>query len=423
MQTTTKYSDKTNTGHLRPRELEAVYAISHAVATSQTIETALEDVTKIARPVFIFDNIILYLPSSNDLLEPIYAKVVGRGQSSDGDLAWGESIASHVFITAQTLLRQEEQDGWQANRLKKRFFLGLPLRMGETTMGVLVFGRFGGPEYTAEQINLAEFIAVHIAQLLGHKQLVDQVAKLEAERQLDRLQHDFIATVSHELCTPLGFIKGYATTLLREDTNWDAETTHEFLEYIDEETDKLRELIDNLLDSSRLQSGTLRLHFQTVRLDSLLRDICLRVGSSIESNPFKLDFAKSNVRCMADPGRLAQVIDNLLSNALKYAPGTPITIYLDASLDKAYIEVKDRGPGIAPEHIQHLFKRFYRVPSSSTSVRGTGLGLFICRQIIRAHKGEITVKSVLGEGTTFHIVLPLTQAKPSTSLSLEEKPT
>jgi signal transduction histidine kinase len=420
MQTTTKYKDQTNTGHLRPRELEAVYAISHAVATSQTIESALEDITKIARPVFIFDTILLYLPSSSDMLEPVYAKVIGRGQSSDGDLAWGEAIAKHVFTTAQTLLRQEEQEGWETNRLKQRFFLGLPLRLGETTMGVLVFGRFGGPPYTAEQINLAEFIAVHIAQLLGHKRLVEQIVKLEAERRLDRLQHDFIATVSHELCTPLGFIKGYATTLLREEISWDEETTREFLVYIDEEADKLRELIDNLLDSSRLQSGTLRLHFQPVRLDSLLRDICVRVSSSTDSNPIRLDFAKSNVRCMADAGRLAQVIDNLLSNALKYAPGSPITIYLDASLDKAFIEVKDKGPGISEEHIQHLFKRFYRVPDSSASVRGTGLGLFICRQIIRAHGGEISVKSTLGEGTTFHVVLPLTQVKPATSLSLEE---
>ena len=423
MQTTTRYKDKTNTGHLRPRELEAVYAISHAVATSQTIESTLEDITKIARPVFIFDTIVLYLPTKNDVLEPAYVRVVGRGQSSDGDLAWGEAIANHVFTTAQTLLRQEEQEGWQTNRLKQRFFLGLPLRLGETMMGVLVFGRFGGPPYTTEQINLAEFIAVHIAQFLGHKQLVDQIAKLEAERRLDRLQQDFIATVSHELCTPLGFIKGYATTLLRDDASWDVETTREFLGYIDEEADKLRELIDNLLDSSRLQSGTLKLHFQPIRLDALLREICLRVAASNQKNSIRLDFAKSNVRCMADPGRLAQVIDNLLNNAIKYAPGSPITIYLDASLDKAFIEVKDSGPGISQEYIEHLFKRFYRVPDGNTSIRGTGLGLFISRQIIRAHGGEISVKSTLGEGTIFHIVLPLTQVKPPTSLSLQEKST
>jgi two-component system, OmpR family, sensor histidine kinase VicK len=192
------------------------------------------------------------------------------------------------------------------------------------------------------------------------------------------------------------------------------------LSYIDEEADKLRELIDNLLDSSRLQSGTLPLHFQPIRLDTLLRDISLHVQSGNGSLPLKLDFAKSNIRCQADPRRLAQVFNNLISNALKYAPDSPVTIYLDATVDQAFIEVKDMGPGIAPEHVEHIFKRFYRVLDGNTSVRGTGLGLFICRQIIQAHGGEINVRTVLGKGTTFQIILPLNQPNADTSFSLQE---
>jgi signal transduction histidine kinase len=411
---------KTKTGHLRPKELEAVYEISRAVAKSLNLDVALEEVIRISRPVFIFDTIILYIKSEHGALEMIYAKVIGRGQSSDGDLSWGEAFAHHVLSTSQTLLRNEQVEGWQMDRLNQRFFLGLPLDLGNEPMGVLVFGRFGGPPYKPEQIHLAEFIALHISQFLGHKQLVEQVSRLEAERRLDRLQHDFIATVSHELCTPLGFIKGYATTLLRDDAQWDDETRQEFLSYIDEEADKLRELIDNLLDSSRLQSGTLPLHFQPIRLDTLLRDISLHVQSGNGPLPLKLDFAKSNIRCQADPRRLAQVFNNLISNALKYAPDSPVTIYLDATVDKAFIEVKDKGPGIAPQHVEHIFKRFYRVLDGNTSVRGTGLGLFICRQIIQAHGGEINVRTVLGEGTTFQIILPLNQPNADTSFSLQE---
>ncbi len=412
--------EKTNTGQLRPRELEAVYAISQAVAKSLNLDLALDAIVHIARPVFIFDTIILYLKSGNGALEMTYAKVIGRGQSSDGDLAWGETVANHVLTTSQTLLRNEELEGWEHDRLSQRFFLGLPIRPENETVGTLVFARFGGPPYKAEQIHLAEFIALHISQLLEHNHLVDHVSRLEAERRLDRLQHDFIATVSHELCTPLGFIKGYATTLLREDAQWDEETRREFLAYIDEEADKLRELIDNLLDSSRLQSGTLRLRFQPIRLDSLLRDISLQFLSSNEPVPLFLDFAKTNIQCQADPRRIAQVFNNLLSNAMKYAPGSPVTIYLDATVDKAHIEVRDKGPGIPPDHIEHIFKRFYRVLDGNTSVRGTGLGLFICRQIIRAHGGEIEVKSKCGEGTTFHLWLPLNQANADTSFSIEE---
>jgi signal transduction histidine kinase len=395
------------TGPLRPQELEAVYAISRAVAQSVNVDTALDEIIRISRPVFIFDSMVLYLPRESDSLEPTYARVVGRGQSAEADLAWGESLANDVFQKSQTLMRQERLEGWQNNRFSLRYFLGLPLSMADRVMGALVFGRFGGPPYTADQIYLAEFIAAHVAQLLGHQQLVERIASLEAERRLERLQQDFIATISHELNTPLGFIKGYATTLLRDDTNWDEITRREFLTIIDEEADRLRELIDNLLDSSRLQSGTLHMHFQPVRMDSLLRDIATRAHARNDNLQVGLNIKQANTRCQADPTRIAQVLDNLLSNAAKYAPGSPVTINLDLLGENIHISIVDCGPGIAPEHLDHIFKRFYRVPEHSATVRGTGLGLYICRQIIRAHGGQITVESRSGEGTTFHIYLPV----------------
>jgi signal transduction histidine kinase len=404
------------TGPLRHQELEAVYAISRAVAQADNIESALDEIIRISRPVFIFDTIVLYQPRENEALDPTYARVVGRGQAAEANLAWGETVANEVYQTGQTLKRQEQLEGWQNDRLCMRFFLGLPLAQAERNMGALVFGRFGGPPYTPDQIYLAEFIADHVAQLLGNKQLVERIANLEAERRLEQLQHDFIATITHELNTPLGFIKGYATTLLRDDIVWDETTRREFLNIIDEEADRLRELIDHLLDSSRLQSGTLRMHFQVVRLDSLLRDIAVRARSRNETLSVYLNIKQVNVRCQADPTRIAQVIDNLLSNAVKYAPGAPEIISLDVDNSTAHIAVRDKGPGIAPEHIPHLFKRFYRVPDKSASVRGTGLGLFICRQIVNAHGGEISVDSVQGEGTTFHIQLPVSIAKPEQSV-------
>lgn len=406
------FDEIANTAVLQPQELEAVYAISRAVANSVDVEAALDQIIQLSRPVFIFDSMVIYSPGKDSVLEPAYARLIGRGQSAEGDLAWGDSIGFETYKTAQTLIRREELEGWQHDRLNLRFFLGLPLKLGDQIIGALVFGRYGGPPYTPEQIHLAEFIAAHIAQLLGHKQLVAKVANLEAERKLDLLQKDFIATISHELCTPLGFIKGYATTLLREDTTWDDTTKREFLQIIDEEADKLRELIDNLLDSSRLQSGTLKMQFQPIRLDSLLKDISVRNRSRNENLPIQLNIKRTDLRCQVDPTRVAQVMDNLISNAIKYAPGSEITIGLDLIDNKVQITVHDNGPGIAPEHLEHLFKRFYRVPDKAASTRGTGLGLFICRQIIQAHGGDILVQSTLGEGTTFIIALPYGQNQP-----------
>jgi signal transduction histidine kinase len=416
------YDESSDARVLQPKELEAVYAISRAVAEAVNIDTALDEIIHLTRPVFIFDSMVLYLLGQNNNLEPAYARVIGRGISAEGDIAWGESIANEVYLSNQTLIRREESPTWPQDRLGLREFLGLRMQTRDRVLGSLVFGRFGGPTFTPEQIHLAEFISAHVSQLLGSKELVERVASLEAERRLDRLQQDFIATISHELCTPLGFIKGYATTLLREDTTWDEETRHEFLVIIDEEADRLRELIDNLLDSSRLQSGTLHMHIQPVRLDSLLRDIALRVSSRNEELKIQLEFKSTNLRCQADPTRLAQVLDNLLSNAAKYAPGAIITILLEMIAGVVHIAVKDNGPGISPEHLEHIFKRFYRVPDNSTQVRGTGLGLFICRQIVNAHGGKISVESELGKGTAFHIHLPCKQPKIEQNLSFEEVP-
>ena len=134
----------------------------------------------------------------------------------------------------------------------------------------------------------------------------------------------------------------------------------------------------------------------------------------------RLEINAPGLQAPVDPTRLAQVFDNLITNAAKYAPGASITITLDLLSDRALITVKDDGPGIAPEHLVNLFKRFYRAPTNDTTVRGTGLGLFICRQIVKAHSGEIDVESKVGEGTTFHIYLPLKQEKSQEHMSLRE---
>lgn len=396
------------TGSLHPRELEAVYAISRAVVEAESTENALDQIVQFVRPVFIFDNMVLYsCCGSHGGLEPTYARAIGRGRTREADLAWGESIAQRVHWSQEIVTQVEQADHSDTDRTNLRHSLGLPLFLKGQALGALVFIRFGGPEFSPKQVNLAEFISQHVAQLLQHKQLVDRIANLEAHRRLDTLQEDFIATISHELLTPLGFIKGYTTTLLREDITWDETTRQEFLGIINEESDRLRELIDNLMDSSRLQSGTLKMSFQPIRLDTLLKDIAMRTQTRNDGFKIELHIEKPGLQIHADPARLAQVFDNILTNAIKYAPGSPVRLTLNSSKETASVAIRDFGPGIAPQHLDNLFQRFYRVPDSNTSVRGTGLGLYICRKIIQAHNGEITAHSVLGQGTTFFIHLPI----------------
>ena len=205
----------------------------------------------------------------------MYARAVGRGRSAEADIAWGEDLATRIMDDPKVIIHEPVEDP-NLNRLDRPFLLGIPLQIGQRTLGAVVYIRFGGPPFSPHYVQLAEFIAQQISLLVERQNLQRAYDKLEAENQEARLQEDFISTITHELRTPLGFIKGYTTTLLRSDTSWDAATQEEFLTIIDQETDRLQELIENLLDSARLQSGTLKMDFQAVRLDVLIRSVIER---------------------------------------------------------------------------------------------------------------------------------------------------
>lgn len=401
-------------------ELNAVYAIARIVAETFDTEAGLDAVFRLARTIFIFDVVALYLQDEEGGdLEPIYARALGRGRSREADLAWGEPAATEAFRTGQTVLRQEDVGPSIKGRERRRDYLGLPMMVGGRCVGGLVFGRFGGPPYPPEHIRLAEFVAWHVGQLLENRRMARRIASLEAQRELARMQDEFISTISHELRTPLGFIKGYVTTLLRDDTKWNTETRSEFLSIIDEEADRLRELIDNLLDSSRLETGTLSMTLEPSRISGLIRDTVSKTTSLYPEMDLHMEVEEDLPILYIDATRIAQVLDNLLSNAHKYASGTQVAIRASRHEDFVQLEVMDRGPGIPNEYIPHLFERFYRVPGSQSHVRGTGLGLYICRKIVEAHGGEIGVRSESKEGTCFYLTLPI--ARPGQHVSSENE--
>jgi two-component system sensor histidine kinase KdpD len=367
---------------------------------------SLEQLITTLRREFVFDNVAVYFPEqTSEALDVSYARAIGRSKNAEADAAWGENFASQVVKKGSILLQDPQPDVESDDRLHQAYLLGLPLRRNGSIEGAVVFVRFGGPAYKEEHIKIASFAASLIGMLFERVIWHETYSELHDLKRQMQLQEDFVSTISHELRTPLGFIKGYSTSLLREDTSWDAETQKEFLIIIDEEADRLSMLIENVLESARLQSRTLPLRFQTLRLDAVLRDVVTRLRVRHKDLDVSMDL-KNTPSIQGDGVRLAQVFDNLFTNALKYAPGAPIVVLLEQVGKKVIISFIDHGPGIPKEALSFIFDRFYRVRSEK-SVTGTGLGLYICRQIIEAHRGKIWAESNPGQGTTFFIELPI----------------
>jgi signal transduction histidine kinase len=387
--------------------LSYIHELMQIAVHGGTSRNAVEKFMLTLRREFVFDNVAVYLKEAETLtLEVAYARAIGRSKDAEADAAWGDVFASQVVKKGKLLLQDPKPDVSSDDRLHQAYLLGLPLRVGGNVRGAVVFVRFGGPVYETEHITIASLGAELLSMLFERSAWIELQAELQDLRRQMQLQEDFVSTISHELRTPLGFIKGYSTSLLREDTSWDEQTQKEFLNIIDEEADRLSLLIENVLESARLQSKTLPLRFQPTRLDAVLRDVVMRVRARHKDLDISMQL-DSVPSVYGDGVRLAQVFDNLFANAVKYAPGAPIVILLNQVDQDAVISFIDRGPGIPHDSLSLIFERFYRVRGGEKAVTGTGLGLYICRQIIQAHRGKIWAESTPGQGTTFFIQLPI----------------
>jgi len=371
---------------------------------------AIEQFMVALRKEFVFDNVAVYLQGEETQnLEIAFARAVGRSRNAEADAAWGEDFAGQVLKKGQLLLRDPSPGISSEDRLHQAYLLGLPLREGDLAKGAVVFVRFGGPVYEDQHIAIASFAADLLSTLFERAAAMELQKELRDLKRQMQLQEDFVSTISHELRTPLGFIKGYSTSLLRQDTSWDDETQKEFLTIIDEEADRLSLLIENVLESARLQSKTLPLRFQPLRLDAVLRDVIMRIRSRQKELDVSMEL-ESVPPIPGDGVRLAQVFENLFTNAIKYAPGSALVVLLNHVDDNILISFIDHGPGIPQDSLPFIFERFYRVRGEKT-VTGTGLGLYICKQIILAHRGKIWAESTPGQGTTFFIELPVNSSK------------
>ena len=237
------------------------------------------------------------------------------------------------------------------------------------------------------------------------------IRDITRETEVDNLKDEFIAQISHELRTPLTSIKGYSDLLLKAVVGPDNKQVRDFLETINRHAEALEEQVAHLLDFTQLEAGNLGLRFEPMTIESVVQDIAQEEGERFEEKniQFSVQVSDPIPGIMGDERRLHWALFHLVDNACKYTrEGGKVTLSLSANENSVTVQVKDTGVGIAQEDQSHLFTRFYRVSLERTiDVRGQGTGLYIAKEIIEGHGGEIQVKSELGQGSTFAFSLPL----------------
>jgi PAS domain S-box-containing protein len=240
------------------------------------------------------------------------------------------------------------------------------------------------------------------------RNVIANVRDITHFREAERLKSTFISVISHELKTPVALIKGYADTLSREDADWDQATIQQGLNVIEEEADRLAELIENLLAASKLQAEGMRLNLDDVNLPVIVEQSIERFQTQTTHHTLSADFQENFPIICGDATRLRQVLDNLISNAIKYSPkGGAITIRGTYDDKSVLMTVSDQGPGLPPDQLDRVFERFYRVDNALTNnTQGTGLGLYLAHAVITAHGGRIWASNNPGGGATFSFILP-----------------
>ena len=228
----------------------------------------------------------------------------------------------------------------------------------------------------------------------------------------DRMRSDFVANASHELRTPLAAILGYVETLHDLTGETDVSTRRRFLSIIEREARRMQQLVIDLLSISRVEADRFRRPTTPVDLAAIVRTTIAQLQDSEEARPKDIVALPGDtaVPVLGDEAQLAQLVHNIISNALKYGrAGTPVTVELiPEDADRVRLSVSDEGDGIAPDHLPRLTERFYRVDEArSRSVGGTGLGLAIVKHIAERHRGQLDIASEPGKGTRVSVVFPL----------------
>ena len=238
------------------------------------------------------------------------------------------------------------------------------------------------------------------------RNIIATVRDITKFRNAEEIKNTFVSIVSHELKTPVALIKGYVSTLRREDARWEKDVVRDSLAVIEEEADHLARMIEDLLDASRLQAGGLTTNLADISMPALAGRLAERFRTQTQHHTILVDFPAKFPIILADENRITQVLSNLVSNAIKYAPAGEVRISGQVRPGQVIICVSDQGPGIDPADIPYVFDRFYRADKAVRKTKGAGLGLYLAKAIVEAHGGRMWVDPQPSTGACICFSLP-----------------
>ena len=413
-------------------ELTILYEISQVIASQHDLTTMLsrclsclvERCPSVDAGFFLLydaDSLVLRVTATHGYdLTAFEHIVINPGESISGQTFEAGSTKLYVSIeeieTARRTMSPANRRVFDAAILGSRrpqSAISLPLFSNYDRFGVVILENHQQPgAFSASDIQFLERVTRLLALAVQSEMRRALVAAANTSTDEDSWRAELISTLAHEMRTPLTSIRGYATALLMEEASFSPEAQKQFLGFIDEECETLEVLIHDFLESSRIDAGLLHLQLQPVTLSHLASDVINEIAHKSRKHRFLADFPERLPIVEADPDRIAQVLRNLLDNAMKYSPtGGLVVVRGEPRLDEVVISVADQGIGIAPNDLNRLFEKYFRAKTSvGHHVIGSGLGLPIARTIVESLGGRIWAESQVGRGTTLYFTIPFKEA-------------
>ncbi|HEU4389047.1 MAG TPA: ATP-binding protein [Blastocatellia bacterium] len=390
----------------RREEVTKLYQLSRAIIATPESDTAAASIARQVIDVFGAAYCAVFLPADGEWVRAAYA----------ADLEF-EPVMADVRDSYEKGSRIVYGHNWASEQPPASVVIYTPLKVGVRSTGVLaMITRNVDP-------NTVDAIAGLVALALERARFLKEVSRTEALRQSDELKAAILASISHDLRTPLTAIRAAVESLLETDVELDREALNEFHSIIAEEVERLTGLIQNLLEMARIEAGELRVARQWESVEELIDSVLLRCEPALRSHRIEANSLDVLPLVKIDARLISQALANLIDNAAKYSPATSeIALNVRIEHGTLIVSIADEGEGIAPDELELVFEKFYRGKRSDTGRReGTGLGLAIARGIVGAHGGKIWAENGAGRGARFVFSIPVEYADAEETVSLVEK--